>query len=313
VAIGASNVISANLDTAGFVPEIWQDEIMAAHKRSHVLAGLVRKIGVKGKKGNVVNLPAPTRGTASSKAVNTSVNTIVAGGTGITIPLDQHWEYSRLIEDIAETHALASMRRFYTDDAGYALAKAKDDYLFVSARKLAGNAGAAVSGATGAWSGASIAGDGITAFVDATGNANATAITDAGIRRAIQSLDEANFPMSDRFLVVPPVARRVMMGLARFTEQAFVGDGKVIRNGKLGDVYGVSVHVSSNCPTPSKGTTVRIGLLAHETALVLCDVLGPRVQQQYKQEFLGTLLTADTIFGASSAYASGGVALAMPA
>lgn len=286
---------------------------MAAHKRSHVLAGLVNKVNVRGKKGNVVNLPAPARANASSKAVNTSVNTIIAAGTGITVPLDQHWEYSRLLEDIAEAHALASVRRFYTDDAGYAMAKAKDDYLFVSARKLAGNAGATVSGATGAWSGASIAGDGITAFVDAAGNANATAITDAGIRRAIQSLDEANFPMNDRFLVVPPVARRVMMGLARFSEQAFKGDGNTIKNGKLGDVYGVSVHVTSNCPTPSKGTTVRIGLLAHESALVLCDVLGPRVQTQYKQEFLGTLMTADCIFGSTGAYTSGGIGLAMPA
>ena len=286
---------------------------MAAHKRSHVLAGLVNKVNVKGKKGNVVNLPAPTRGTPSSKGANLPVVTIIAGGTGITVALDQHWEYSRLIEDIAEAHALASVRKFYTDDAGYALAKAKDDRLFVSARTLVGNAAATVNLADNEWTGASIAGDGITAYVDATGNANATAITDAGIRRAIQSLDEANFPMNDRFLVVPPVARRVMMGLARFSEQAFKGDGNTIKNGKLGDVYGVSVHVTSNAPTPSQGTTVRIGLLAHETALVLCDVLGPRIQTQYKQEFLGTLLTADTIFGSTSAYASGGVALAMPA
>ena len=118
--------------------------------------------------------------------------------------------------------------------------------------------------------------------------------------------------MNDRFLVVPPVARRVMMGLARFSEQAFKGDGNTIKNGKLGDVYGVSVHVSSNCPAPSLATN-RLALIAHETALVLCDVLGPRVQTQYKQEFLGTLLTADTIFGSTSAYASGGIALAMPA
>jgi hypothetical protein len=286
---------------------------MAAHKRAHVLSSLVRKVNVKGKKGDVVNLPAPTRGTASSKAVELPVNTIIAGGTGITVPLTQHWEYSRMIEDIAEVHALSSMRKFYTDDAGYALAKAKDDYLFVSARTLVGNAGTTVNLADNEWTGASIAGDGITAYVDATGNANATAITDAGIRRAIQSLDEANFPMNDRFLALPPVARRVMMGLARFSEQAFKGDGDVIKNGKLGNVYGVSVHVTTNAPTPSKGTTVRIGLLAHQNALVLCDVMGPRVQTQYMQEHLGTLLTADTIFGSTSAYASGGIALAMPA
>lgn len=308
MAFGGSNVISTNLATAGFVPDIWVDEIMAAHKKNLVLASLVRKVNVKGKKGDSVTLPRPTRGSASAKAANTIVTTLTAAGTGIGVALTSHWEYSRLIEDIAETHSLSSMRRFYTDDAGYALAQAKDNALFVSAYGL--NGGTALSGT---WAAAVIAGDGTTAYVDAAGNANATAITDAGIRRVIQFIDDNDMPMSDRFLVVPPVGRKVMMGLARFSEQAFKGDGNTIKNGKLGDVYGVSVHVSSNCPSPTAGTTVKIGILAHKDSLVLCDVLGPRVQTQYKQEYLSTLLTADTIFGSTAAYASGGLAIAMPA
>jgi hypothetical protein len=119
-------------------------------------------------------------------------------------------------------------------------------------------------------------------------------------------------PMTDRALAIPPVGRRIMMGLARFTEQAFQGDGQPIKNGKLGNVYGTSVHVSTNCPTPSTATTVRIGLLLHRDALVLAEVLGPRVQTQYKQEYLATLLTADTIFGCGEVYDLGGLALAMP-
>jgi hypothetical protein len=70
------------------------------------------------------------------------------------------------------------------------------------------------------------------------------AITDAGIRKVIQTLDDADVPMDGRVLVLPPVARNVMMGLARFTEQAFVGDvgnNNTIRNGEIGNVYGVKV------------------------------------------------------------------------
>jgi hypothetical protein len=307
MAYGDDNVVSANLATAGFVPDIWVDEIMAAHKKNLVLASQVRKVNVKGKKGDSVTLPRPTRGVAVAKVADTLVTTQTAAGTGIGVALTSHWEYSRLIEDIAETHALSSMRRFYTDDAGYALGRAKDNALFVAAYGL--NGGTSLSGT---WASAVIAGDGTTAYVDAAGNANATAITDAGIRRVIQFIDDNDLPMNDRYLVVPPVGRRVMMGLARFTEQAFKGDGSTIKNGKLGDVYGVSVHVSSNCPAPTAGTTVKIGILAHKDALVLCDVLGPRVQTQYKQEYLATLLTADTIFGSTAAYASGGLAIAMP-
>lgn len=306
MAYGDDNVVSSALATAGFVPDLWVDEIQAAHKKSLVLAGLVRKLNVKGKRGDSIVLPKPTRGSASAKTADTIVTTIVAGGTSISINLTAHYEYSRLIEDIAEVHSLASMRKFYTDDAGYALSVKKDSVIFDAARTLNGGDGAST------WTGGVIAGDGTTAFVDAAGNANATAITDAGIRRVIQVLDDNDIPMSDRFLVIPPVARRIMMGLARFTEQAFVGDGKTIRMGKLGDVYGVSVHVTSNCPIPTSATTAKVGLLAHRDALILCEVLGPRVQTQYKQEYLATLLTADTIFGVGEAYDKGGVGMVMP-
>jgi len=302
-----NSVQSGALDTAGFVPDLWIDEILAANKANIVLAGLVRKVNVKGKHGDSVSFPAPTRGTASAKtAGNNAVTLIAAGGTKITIALTSHWEYSRLIEDIAEVHALPSMRRFYTDDAGYALAKKKDTVVFQAARTLQGGSGAST------WNKAVIGGDGSTAFVDAGGNGNATAITDAGIRRMIQTLDDADIPMSDRFLVLPPVARRIMMGIARFSEQAFIGNGNAIQNGKLGSVYGVNVHVTTNCEVPTQATSAKVGLLMHRDALILADVQTARVQTQYKQEYLSTLLTADTIFGVGEAYDLGGVAVVMP-
>ena len=302
--VPTDSIISSELATAGFVPDLWIDEIMAAHKKNLVLATLVRKINVKGKRGDSVTLPKPARGTATAKSAENAVTLIQETGTGISINLTAHWEYSRLIEDIAEVHALASMRRWYTDDAGYSLARAKDNVIFAAARTLNGGNGPAD------WTGAVIGSDGTTAFTDASDNS--AAITDAGIRRVIQVLDDNDIPMSDRFLVVPPVARRVMMGIARFSEQAFVGDGNTIKAGKLGNVYGVNVHVSSNCPSPDTATSVKIGLLAHKDALVLADVLAARVQTQYKQEFLATLLTADTIFGVAEAYDKGGVPIAMP-
>ena len=303
----SASVISTELATAGFVPDLWSDEIMAAHKQNVVLASLVRKLVVKGKRGDSIQIPVPGRAAASAKVAETGVIIQSATGTGVTISLTAHWELSHLIEDIAEAHSMAAMRKFYTDNQGYALAKAKDTQLFLGAALL--NAGAS----TTTFDGAVSAGDGTTAFVDA--NDNEAAITDAGIRRVIQYIDDQSVPMNDRFLVIPPVARRVMMGIARFTEQAFIGNGDAIKNGKFGQVYGAAVHVSANCPTSSNGA--RLGLFAHKDAVVLCDVLGPRVQAQYKQEFLATLLTADTIFGYKAIHAAAadsyGLMMAMPA
>jgi N4-gp56 family major capsid protein len=300
-------VTKAAVDTQGFVPEVWSDEIVAAYKKSLVAANLFKKMNFKGKKGDKVYFPAPARGVATAKAVETLVTLQGASGTAIGVNIDQHYEYSRLIEDLAEVQASSSMRRFYTDDAGYALATNIDSALIKLGRGAQGGSG------TAAYSGAFLGGDGTTLYND--GVNVGTALTDEGFRRAIQRLDDADVPMDQRYFIIPPATRNTMMGLARFTEQAFVGDASgnnTIRNGQIGDVYGVKVFVSTNADTATTATS-RIALLFHPEAAVLVEQLGIRVQTQYKQEYLSTLLTADTLYGVGELRDTSMVALAVPA
>jgi len=302
--LGTGNVVQSTVNTAGFIPEVWSDEIIAAYKKNLVAANLFKKMSMKGKKGDVMHFPSPARGSAAVKTASSQVTLIAESGTEKTVTINQHYEYSRLIEDFAEVQALSSLRRFYTDDAGYALATRIDTSLIELGR------GAQAGSGTAAYNKAYLAGDGATFYVDGTNVG--TALTDAGLRRAIQRLDDADVPMDGRFLIVPPSTRNTMMGLARFTEQAFVGDGATIRNGQIGDVYGVKVFVTTNADTATT-TTTRIALLAHPEAFVLVDQLGVRVQTQYKQEYLGTLLTADTLYGVGELRDTSAVALAVPA
>jgi len=296
-------VIKSEADTAGFVPQIWQDEIIAAYKKNLVVANLIKKMNFKGKKGDSVTFPAPGRGAASAKTVESAVTMQQMTGTGITVNIDKHYEYSRLIEDLAEVQSLSSLRRFYTDDSGYALATQIDTDLLNNFSKAQAGAGNAT------WDKAVIGGDGSTNYT--SGSANATAITDAGIRKIIQTLDDNDVPMDGRSLVIPPVARNTMLGLARFTEQAFVGNGDSIRNGQIGDVYGVKVYVSTNCPTATGGA--RIAVMFQPEYGVLIEQLGIRVQTQYKQEYLATLLTADTLYGVGELRDTSAVGIAVPA
>ena len=296
-------VIKSEADTAGFVPQIWSDEIVASYKKNLVVANLMKRMNFKGKKGDSVTFPAPGRGAAAAKAVETAVTMQQTTGTGITINIDKHYEYSRLIEDLAEVQALSSLRRFYTDDAGYALATQIDTDLLTNFAKAQGGSGATT------FNKAVIGGDGSTAYVSASDNE--TALTDAGIRKVIQTLDDSDVPMDGRSLVIPPVARNTLLGLARFTEQAFVGSGDAIRNGQIGDIYGVKVYVSTNCPTADGGA--RIAVMFHPEYGVLIEQLGIRVQTQYKQEYLATLLTADTLYGVGELRDTSAVAIAVPA
>lgn len=302
MALGTNHV--TNTTGATFIPELWSDEIIAAYKQNLVMANLVSKMSFKGKKGDTLHIPKPTRGAAALKAASTQVTLQAATESEVQVLVNKHYEYSRLIEDITETQALASLRKFYTGDAGYALAKQVDTDLIQLGRGAQGGNG------TIAYDKAVIASDGTTLY---TGG-NEAAITDAGIRKVIQTLDDADVPMDGRCLVLPPVARNVMMGLARFTEQAFVGEtggGNTIRNGQIGNVYGVMVYVSTNCETATGDA--RIGMMFHKDAFVLAEQLGVRSQTQYKQEYLGTLFTSDMLYGVKELRDEAAVAIAMAA
>ena len=304
MALGTNQVTTSVANN--FIPELWSDEVIGAYKSNLVVANLVTKLSHKGKKGDTIYIPVPARGSASAKAANTQVTLSAATNTKVTVSIDKHYEYSKLIEDIAEVQALASMRKFYTDDAGYALAKQVDTDLFALTEGLQGG----TVGGTGAaaFENAVIGSNGSTAY---TGNSsNAADITDAGIRRMLLTLDNADVPMDNRVMVVPPICANDMLGINRFTEQQFIGSGDAIKTGKIGQIYGVDIFISSNCPTPAG--TDRAGVLMHKDALVLAEQVGVRSQTQYKQEYLGDLFTSDTIYGTAELRNDAGVAFVVP-
>jgi hypothetical protein len=151
-----------------------------------------------------------------------------------------------------------------------------------------------------------------------TNTGNEAAIADAGIRRTIQRLDDNDVPMTDRFFIVPPSTRNELMGLARFTEQSFTGEAagaNTIRNGQIGDIYGVKVYVSTNCDTATTAgagdVNPRIALFGQKDAFVLAEQMGVRSQTQYKQEYLGTLFTSDMLYGVKVVRPENAVALAV--
>jgi N4-gp56 family major capsid protein len=312
MALGTAHVILS--EVPNFVPQLWSDEVLASYKSNLVMANLVRKLNHRGKKGSSIKIPTPSRGAVSSKTAETQVTLIQHGtDTGLTINIAKHKEYSRLIEDIVDVQALASLRRFYTDDAGYAIAKRVDYDLIFEALSGALSVGTAATlveetatgeiDSTSTFSNA-VVGDGSTAW-DATANANAgnaADLSDLGIRRSILLLDNVDAPMAGRYLVIPPVVKADLTGIARFTEQAFtgeVGSSNTIRNGLVGNVYGVEVYVTNQLPKVEDAGAAndqQACLFFQRDALVLVEQLGVRTQSQYKQEYLSELFTADMIY-----------------
>jgi len=315
---------TALTEAATFVPEIWSDEIIAAYQKNLKMAPLVKRISMSGKKGDVIHIPKPTRGDANAKAADTAVTIIANTESELTITINRHFEYSRLIEDIVEVQALSSLRQFYTEDAGYALAVQVDNDLHSCGTGF-GDGGAVVfSGSvaptdyqhTGCFMNTN---DSTTQYTDDTIDGIAgDKFTDRFFRDMIQKLDDNNVPMENRYFVIPPGVRNEIMGIDRYVSSDFVNGG-VVNSGLIGNLYGVDVYVSANCATieaaaanTAASVDTRAALLFHADAVVMAEQMAVRSQTQYKQEYLSTLYTADTLYGVQVYRPEAGFVLALP-
>jgi hypothetical protein len=317
-----------------FIPQLWADEIVASYKANIIMGPLVVDMPFVGKKGASVHIPYPARQVANAKVETETVLIIEAVETNRTFIVDKHFEYSKFIEDFASVQAIDTYRQFYTDDAGYALAKKKDTFLWDEGQNFAGTIAEVLAGTSTVPGGTdgtnyglskAVIGSTGTTLWDDTTDGNSTALADAGIRNLIQGLDDGDVPFAGRVLTIPPVEKNSILGAGAATDlRMFVkydstgegGQGNAIRNGIVGDLYGVEVYVSSNSSIvddANGGLDHRLVLMFQREALILMQQAAPRVQTQYKQEFLATLFTSDEIYGVGLLRPEAGIAVVVPA
>ena len=224
---GGSTSIVNKTNADKFIPEIWSDEIIAAFQKNLKMAPLVKRLTMTGKKGDLIHVPKPIRGEANAKAANTAVTIQANVETELQITIYRHFEYSRFIEDIVEVQALSSLRQFYTEDAGYQLALTVDTDLMNVATGFGDGTSTTAPANTGAnWVNSNSyyfnAATGLSAFaVDTVTDGDN--FTDLGFREAIKLMDDNNVPMDNRCLVIPPAARKSIMGIDRYVSSDFVG------------------------------------------------------------------------------------------
>ena len=302
-----ANAVVDKTAAATFIPEIWSDEVIAAYQKNLKMAPLVKRLAMTGKKGDVIHVPKPVRGSASAKAEAVAVTIQANLESELTITVDRHFEYSRLIEDIVEVQALSSLRQFYTEDAGYQLALKVDTDLINAATGFGDGTRTQSPANTGAdWVNSNSyyvnAASGLATYAVDTVTSGDN-FTDLAFREAIKLMDDADVPMDGRVLVIPPAARKSIMGIDRYVSSDFVG-GRGVESGLIGSLYGVDVYVSSNAPVlevaaqnSASSVDTRGCLFFHKDALVMAEQMAVRSQTQYKQEYLSTLYTADTLYG----------------
>lgn len=282
--------------SANFIPELWINEIREFMKAKLVMSPLVKNFNHNGKPGDILHVPDLSELVANDKSASTAVTLQSPTETKFDLTIDKHKHSAFLIEDITKAQSAYDLRKEYTMSAGYAIAKQMDSDLIGLASGL---------------SQIVIGGDGSTAWT--TGTPNGTDLTDAGIRNAIEALDTADVPGENRYLVIHPSQKNVLLGINRFTEQAYYGEGSPIHSGEFGEIYGVKVYVTTQVPLAGTGSVDRQNILFHKDCFAIAQQLAPRVQASYETQYLANLVVVDAIYGIAEFRDSHGIAIYTPA
>jgi len=260
--------------TAGnvFRPNVWSNEVLMFVKANLVLLPLVRHYDREIQAyGQTVEIPNVSTITANLKAQNTLVTLNYNTETKTTITINQHYESSFLLEDIENVQSKYDLRTDYTQAAAYAIAAKIDNSIAVL----------------------------MTAAFTAYG-AFGTALNDTLILFVNRYLDDAKAPQTDRSFVVTPQGKQEMLAIDKYIRYDAIGvggDQNSIRNGQIGEIYGVRVYMSQNLTQVTSSPNQNNHLFFHKDSVAIAVQKNARSQAQYKQEYLGWLVTVDILYG----------------
>ena len=120
-------------------------------------------------------------------------------------------------------------------------------------------------------------------------------------------LDEANVPETDRWLVISPTERQILMQ-SNLAQAQFMGDGtSVLRNGKIGQIDRFTVYVSNLLPRgaanqdwtggASAGKAKRHAIMAgHKSGITFASQIAKVESLQNPNDF-GTLIRGLNVYG----------------
>lgn len=278
-AYGSGNVNIGTTAANVFRPNIWSKEVLMFVKSNLVLLPLVKHYDADVKAGGqTLEIPNVSTISANLKAQNTVVTLNYNTETKTTITLNKHYESSFLVEDIVKVQSAYDLRSDYTKAAAYAIAE-KVDYTLASEMTTAFKNASQTVGVYG------------------------TAITDEEILAVNRYLDDAKAPQTERSLVVTPKGKAEMLAIDKYIRYDAIGVGGTensIRNGQIGEIYGVKVFMSQNLVVLDTATDEHNHLFFHKEAFAVAMQMEPRTQATYEQPYLGWLVTVDVLFGTAS-------------
>lgn len=244
---------------AAWIPEIWSKELIVARESSLLMANLVKRFDADVVQyGDTIHVPSVTNLVAED--ISTSTGELEAQNVteaNVDILIDKWKGVVINVLDITKAQSKYEFVAEYSGKMGYALGLAVEQSLTALAASLS-----------------------VT-----KGTFNTNTITDVIIRDAVQALDDARVPFSDRHLLIKPVIKNALLGIDKFVRYdsvSFPKDQSPILKGNVGEIYGVMVHVSPETYKTSNNTS---NMMFHRDAFALAIQKDIAVEQFARTNF----------------------------
>lgn len=257
-----------NTTLASVIPGLFAERMNNFYRDALVTAKFFTDLSADLESGTkTLLIPNITEMTAHSKSNATVVTLNNPTDNQITLTVDTWYECSFAIEDKEAEQVKKSYNYMeaLAKNAAYTVAAAYEDAIIALFDNFSQTVGTSAAG-----------------------------LADSNIRRAIQYLDEARAPLTDRaFFLTPKQVWTDVQAIDKFSLLVNTVGADPVTKGHVGFLYGIPVIMSERIGVTTGSAQ---SCLAHKDAIVHGSTI-MRVQSNYVPQYLSTVTTADVVYG----------------
>lgn len=236
-----------------FIPTIWSSKLNAKFYTATVFGeiantnweGDVKNLGDKVVINNIPDLAI------SNYAAGTGLNYQVPTPSTLELTVDKGKYFAFQVNDVLAYQAQPKLMDVFSNDASMQMKIAIDSTVIYNT--FSGAAAANVGATAGAKSASYNLGTNASPLVLTAANVLQTLTAFAGV------LDEQNVPETDRWLLIDPLTRQLLMQ-SNAAQAQFMGDSQsMVRNGKIGMIDRFTTYVSNNLPRGAASAALASG------------------------------------------------------
>ncbi len=249
--IGQAGDFNGKNYSGSFIPTLWSAKLLKKFYTATVLGeitntdygGEIKSMGDK-----VIINTIPTL-TINAYEIGAGLSYEVPTPSTLEMVIDKGFYFAFQVNDVLSHQSQPNLMDTFSNDASMQLKIKTDSTVLYNGILGSGNIAAANKGSgAGVKSGA----------YDLGSDEAPLALTAANVLQTITSLasvlDEQNIPDTERFLIIDPVTRQLLLN-SNLAQAQFMGDSQsVLRNGRIGGIDRFTVYVSNNLPRAAAGT-----------------------------------------------------------